>query len=155
MSKDALAAVTDSGTRDQRLILLCIDPLPAKRPKKKKRRGDPAGGVGTPPNGQESRGAEALTVLWMLTALATLLAESVAAAVWIALAPRETGAGASLGLLPAVMLFTALVTGTICLSLTPLVRRLRATPPPRGIVVAALLIGASPWVLLAGAMARG
>jgi hypothetical protein len=46
------------------------------------------------------------------------------------------------------MLFTALTTGTLCLVLTPLVRRLRRTPPPPAVVWMALIVGVSPWAIL-------
>jgi hypothetical protein len=96
----------------------------------------------------ESRGVEALTVFWMLSALATLIAETAATAALLATSLSTDGEGSFLSRIPGLMLFTALVTGAICLVLTPLVLRLREFPPPRGIVAAAVLIGASPWLLV-------
>jgi hypothetical protein len=132
--------------------------LAAKKRKKGKRRRDMVSGASKETSAaEESRGAEALTVFWMLAALTTILAETVAAAsalfMW---GSREADRGNSLlGLLPGVMLFTALVTGAIGLTLTPLVLRLRGTAPPRGVVAFAIVIGASPWLVLAAALIRG
>jgi hypothetical protein len=127
--------------------------LPAKSTRKKKRRGG-ASRSNAPPRREESRGAEALTVLWMLATLATLFAEAAAAGAAL-LSPAPPPGEVSLGnLLPEVMLFTALVTGTISLTATPLVLRLRREAPPRVIVGLALLIGVSPWLIFAAALVR-
>jgi hypothetical protein len=129
--------------------------LAAKKSKRQKRRADASRGAAKKIIAEESRGAEALTVLWVLSALATLIAETVAAAVaFFALASNDAG-GSLLGLLPGLMLFTALVTGALCVGATPLVLRMRATPPPRAVVGIAIVIGVSPWLLLAGWLLRG
>jgi len=47
-----------------------------------------------------------------------------------------------------VLLFATLVTGVLCLALTPLAYRVRATRPPRSVTIGAVLIGLSPLVLL-------
>jgi hypothetical protein len=104
---------------------------------------------------EEPRSVEALTVFWMLTALATLIAETIAAAALFAMAFSPDLGNSLLRIMPGVMLFTALVTGTICLALTPLVLRQRRTPPPRGVVGIVILIGVSPWLMLAASLFRG
>jgi hypothetical protein len=121
-----------------------------------KRRGAPSRAAAKENVLTESRGGvEALTVFWMLSALATFIAEMVAAAALLATKLWPDGNASLAALLPGVMLFTALVTGAIGLVLTPLVLRLRHVPPPRGIVVAAVIIGASPWMVAAVWLFRG
>jgi hypothetical protein len=53
-----------------------------------------------------------------------------------------------LGRIAGVLLFVAMTTGMVCLALTPLVYRIRETPPPRAITVGAVMIGLSPIVVL-------
>jgi len=48
-----------------------------------------------------------------------------------------------------VLLFLAIVTGTLCLALTLLVQRTRSISPPRAIMIAAVIIGMAPFVTLA------
>jgi hypothetical protein len=123
--------------------------LPAKRPKKK-RRSSPVKDLRPTRRAEESRGAEALTVLWMLATVATLAAEFVAGAGLLFFPANSSAdeAPSPLSALPGVMLFTALTTGTLCLVLTPLVRRLRRTPPPPAVVWMAAVVGVSPWAIL-------
>lgn len=99
---------------------------------------------------EEPRGGEALTVFWMLTLVATIVAETVAAATaairFVRGAPQD---GASLlAVIPQVLLFTAMFTGALCLALTPIVRRVRREPPPASVVWVAVIVGASPFVVL-------
>ena len=123
--------------------------LGRKRPRSKSRTSPPAAS-----RPSEDRAALALTVVWMLTLLASAGAQAIAALMltvaW-AVAP-----GADEPSLPAVMAAAlvpaAAITGLLCLALTPLVWRIRAVKPPRTIVAAALLVGALPlvtWLVLA------
>jgi hypothetical protein len=100
---------------------------------------------------EEPRSGEALTVFWMLTLVATLAAEGIAAAT--ALVALSRGAfdeerPSLLAVLPGVMFFTALATGGLCLLLTVLVPRVRREPPPRSIVWIAGIAGAAPYAYL-------
>lgn len=100
------------------------------------------------PDSGESRAAEATTVAWMLTAMATIGAILLAGTVRLAtrfLAADATGAG--LRFLPDLLIFTSLVTGILCLCLTVVVYRVRKTPPPSSVTIAAVLIGLSPVAL--------
>lgn len=99
---------------------------------------------------QESRAAEALTVFWMLTMMATLAAELASAAVWglLQLAGKAEDLPAAVGLLPGLLMLIAVTTGILCLLLTPLAWHVRRQPPPLGVVVLAVVIGASPLLTL-------
>jgi hypothetical protein len=79
----------------------------------------------------------------MLTVLTALLCEvgSVAA---VAL----RGLGEGLALLGAYLLFAAVIIGAISLLLAVVVLRLRRQPPPRGITVFALVVGAAPLMVM-------
>jgi len=96
------------------------------------------------------RTAEATTVAWMLSLLATLVAEflAIVGVVLIAIFPRKEETPGFLEMIPGSLGFSALVTGALCLILTPVVRRWRETPPPRAIEVTALIAGGIPWLLL-------
>ena len=98
------------------------------------------------PEVHETRVAEAVTVAWMLAVVSTLMAEAViiAARWYLSLHPE-------LVLLQAfaeLIFFAALVGGLLSLGLTPLVLKVRQTPPPRGIIVLAVVVGSAPLVVL-------
>lgn len=99
----------------------------------------------------ESRAAVALTVAWMLTLLSTAAAMVTAACAWgLTLAmPAAPGAPHPLGLLPGLLIFVACATGILCLILTPLIHRVRVSPAPQSISIAAVLIGIAPLVTIA------
>jgi hypothetical protein len=119
--------------------------LPAKKKPKHRSRREPLATAA-----DESRAGEALTVFWMLTMMATLAAELAALVAGLLIAGAEKPAEIPLALrvLPGLMLSIALVTGVLCLALSPLVYKVRKAPPPTGVTVIAVAIGASPLVLL-------
>lgn len=78
--------------------------------------------------------------------MTTFGAEAVGGALRIVLNSIET-ASSSLRALPNLLLFTAAVTGIICLSLTPLVYRFRRVPPPTIVTVLAVTVSAIPLVI--------
>lgn len=97
----------------------------------------------------ESRAADAITVAWMLTVVASLVAESIALISWgivVQVGPEELPRG--IVLLPIVMWATSAVTGTLDLALAWLTCRIRSTPPPRPILIAAIVIGGLPLAAL-------
>ena len=53
-----------------------------------------------------------------------------------------------LGRIAGVLLFVALMTGIVCLVLTPLAYRVRKTAPPPAITVGAVMIGIAPILVL-------
>jgi hypothetical protein len=110
-----------------------------------------------PIDADESRAAVALTVAWMLTLLSTAAAMAVAGAAWALMLafPPAAGQGHPLGLFPGTLTFVAAATGTLCLVLTFVVMRARKSPAPRSITIAALFIGAAPWIIIAALALRG
>jgi len=96
------------------------------------------------------RTAEATTVAWMLAVLATLVAEllAIGGVILVAVVPREEESPGLLNMIPGSLGFSALVTGGVCLILTPVVRRVRGVPPPRAIEFTAIVAGSIPWLLL-------
>jgi hypothetical protein len=90
----------------------------------------------------ETRSAETLTVLWMLTAAMALVCGMSAGAAFLGAyyAPHLEW----VRLLAGVLLFAATVFGTIDLALVYFVLRVRRVTPPRGIVACAVAVGAAP-----------
>jgi hypothetical protein len=82
----------------------------------------------------------------MLATLTTLGAEVVGGLIRFVLSRLET-APASLLVFPNLMLFTAAVTGIICLMLTPLVYRLRRVPPPTAVTVLVVTVAMLPLAI--------
>lgn len=115
-----------------------------RTPKRPTPRRNAAGGP------RENRASEAVTVFWMLTLMATLGAElaSLAGRGLLALAEDPADVPGGVRMLPGLLLLVALVTGILCLLLTPVVYRVRSEPPPLGVTVIAALVGVSPLVAL-------
>lgn len=80
--------------------------------------------------------------------MAALGAELAALLSWGLLALVEDPATLpeSVRMLPGLLLLIALATGVLCLLLTPLAYRIRRVPPPGGVVVIAVAVGALPLV---------
>jgi hypothetical protein len=93
----------------------------------------------------------------MLCALFTFCSEGVRLIAQVALSYREDleGAPSAWHLLPEVALSIGVVTGAICLVLTPAVYRLRKTPPPAAITLVAVLVGLTPLASLLLRWLRG
>lgn len=105
----------------------------------------------------EERRAEVATIAWMLCTLFTFCSEAVSLVAKVALSrmsEAENGPTAW-SLLPDVALLMGVVTGTLCLILTPVVYRLRRTPPPAAITAVAVLVGLTPWASLLLRWLRG
>lgn len=102
------------------------------------------------PDAGESRAAVALTVAWMLNCLATAVGLAVVLVLRLVMLgfPRAEGTVHPLAQMSAVMLFVAVVTGAMCLALTPLAIQVRKTRPPRLVTAAAVVIGVLPIVVL-------
>ncbi len=92
----------------------------------------------------------AATVLWMLTLLCSLAAEVAAVACYAAARqwPGPPGEPRLPRMMAGTLLLAALVSGVVCLVLTPLVWKLRPVKPPLAIVIAAVLVGLAPIVTL-------
>lgn len=102
------------------------------------------------PDQRESRGAVALTVVWMLTCLSTAAGMAVVLAFRLLILTLPVAARGThpLARIAGVLLFVAMMTGGLCLLLTPLVYRAREIAPPRAITIGALLIALSPLVTI-------
>ena len=122
--------------------------------KKKTKRREPNRRRKQPPQSEESRAAEGVTVAWMLAALGAGATELVALLTMAALAyePLAAALPEQADFLPWMLLFVALITGTIALILTPVVIRQRQTPPPNAIVNFALFVGVVAWTLAIGSI---
>jgi len=103
----------------------------------------------------ESRAAEAVTIGWMLSMMATIFCLVVYAIVRavIAFGSGVAGDGGAVGA-DAVMfyadllLFTAMTVGIFSLLLVPIVFRLRRQKPPRGVTRVAITVGVLPVLLV-------
>ena len=110
-----------------------------------------------PTDANESRGAVAVTIVWMLLALSCLAAQLVALAMWLVARAAGIPAGRpnALLLVPATLMMVALLTGVALLLITPLAYRVRRSRPPTAITVAALVIGIAPVITVAVVAAIG
>lgn len=92
----------------------------------------------------------AVTVLWMLTLLCSLAADlgGTACFGFARYWPAPAGQPPLMQMMATSLLLVALVTGVLCLALTPLVWRLRRVKPPLAIVLVAVLVGVAPIVTL-------
>jgi hypothetical protein len=102
------------------------------------------------PDERESRGAVALTVAWMLTCMSTAAGLMVVLALRLLIVafPMAAERAHPLGRVAGVLLAVAMITGLCCVALTPLIYRVRHSPPPKEITVGAVLIGIGPIVLM-------
>jgi hypothetical protein len=102
------------------------------------------------PTAGEDRGSVALTVVWMLTALATAAAMIVVAGLRVFLwqYPPEGDQTQPIQLMPGLFLIVALTTGLLCLILTPVVHRFRVVAPPRQVSVVAVVVSLLPLATL-------
>ena len=99
----------------------------------------------------EDRAAVAATVAWMLTALATGLAQITAVAILglhRVLTDDPEKLAAPLKMLPRLLFFVALIAGLTSIILTPIVYRFRKTPPPRSITTFVVVIALIPFVVM-------
>ncbi len=121
----------------------------ARKPSSSGRKGT-RGRLAESVEGQESRGAVAVTVAWMLTLMATVLSVvgtlfTHLLASWV----QPEGDEPNLLLaLSGLLLFTGIVSATICLALTVAANRLRRRAPPWTITIFACAACLIPWVLL-------
>jgi hypothetical protein len=102
------------------------------------------------PDEHESRGAVALTIAWMLTCMSTAVAVLLVLALRLLMLAFPVAAGGvhPIGRIGGAFLFIALMTGVVCLVLTPLTLKARRRSPPQAVTIGAVLIGLSPVVVL-------
>ena len=95
---------------------------------------------------QETAAAEAITVAWMLSMLATIGAEVAAIVVFVWTVVASMNDESIVLRLPGILLYIALVTGIVCLILIPIAQKVRRKPAPSGITICALVVGVAPMV---------
>ncbi len=95
----------------------------------------------------ESRGAELVTSLWMLSAVNALGCELV----WIGLRVyiRNVPDAKIASLLAGLLLIVAMVLGLVIFGLTPVIYRVRRIAPPPLVTLVAILIAIAPWAAAA------
>jgi uncharacterized membrane protein len=99
---------------------------------------------------RNSRRAEAVTVAWTTSTIATAAAMAVClTGFWLA-GPEGAGSTSQhvLARFAPLMLFTGAVTGLVAFCLTPLVYISRRDPPPVAVTVFAVAVAISPLVAL-------
>lgn len=89
---------------------------------------------------QETQTAEAMTVFWMLSALIAVSAQALGVLLQLFLRQQEKPE-AWLLVSSRTLLLVSFLTGLLTLVLTPLVLRSRTVPPPRPIVIGAVVAG--------------
>ena len=100
----------------------------------------------SPRSPRESQKAEAITVFWMTSLLATVIGEAgvlVTRSIVAFIEPYP-----ALQMLSGLLLLISCVTGILCLALIPLVLRWRRMPPPVAITRFAVVAGLAPWLTL-------
>lgn len=117
-----------------------------KRPQKKSSSKADVRQAGTGANSTENPAADATTVAWMLTIMATLVTELSAYAGWLFFARTANAKdwAAEFLALPSLLHFSAIITGCLGLILAYVVTRVRLIPTPRSVIVAAVAIGLLP-----------
>ena len=95
----------------------------------------------------ESRSAEAITVFWMMTTVATLIAGLGAAFTKAIIFMQQTPTPATETVLH-ILLWITLPTGALGLGVTPLVYRYRRQPPPRAVTYFAVAVSGLPWGIM-------
>lgn len=95
----------------------------------------------------ETRAADAMTVGWMLSTVATLFGAIAGGGLWLVLSLQGEPLGQEVLALPMVLLFAAQVSGLVAMLLTPVVHYVRVEKPPKLITCAVLLIAVAPWVM--------
>jgi hypothetical protein len=113
----------------------------SKRTKQRSRRGSTG----------ENRAVDVATIGWMLTVMTTFVCElGAAASRWLSRADPDS----PLDLLWHLLFFAAAVIGFISLLAAPVAIKSRRRPPPRGILVFALVVGAAPLAIMFVQMVR-
>ena len=99
----------------------------------------------------ESSAAEAITVFWLLAALAALVAElGGLAAQGVSLLAGEAAAEVQqlAAMFGGILLGIAVISGSACLIATPIVLRWRRLRPTHGLTVFVCVVAVLPWAAL-------
>ena len=114
---------------------------------RKKKRSRKSFASRSPTESAESRTSEAVTVGWTVTLTTVFFCNlaAVAAHFYVTAHPEAQ----RMAMLREFMLFSGALAGLLSLALLPLVKRLRQTPPPRGLVVFGVCIALAPILAVA------
>ena len=93
----------------------------------------------------ENRSVEFLTVGWMLMVITTLICEVAAAACHLYVVQIDRQA-ATIELFSGLLLFASFVVGSLSLIVCSVVLKSRREPPPRSILIFAVVVGVAPLV---------
>ena len=96
---------------------------------------------------KEADDFEWLTVAWMLTVMTTLVCELGAAATAIYVS-RFNPQSVTIRTLGSLLLFAAIIIGTISLLMLPVAAKKRPQPIPRPVAIGSVFIGGIPWMAL-------
>jgi hypothetical protein len=133
------------------LPLVTITTAHAEVPLSSKKHTPPAKATESIPDADESRGAVATTVAWMLLTLSCAAAQVVAFAMW--LVARQVSVPAdrpnALYLIPSTLMIVAVISGLLVLALTPITYYVRRTRPPRTVTIVAVLFALLPMISIA------
>lgn len=104
----------------------------------------------------ESHAIESLTIFWSLCIFATLVFVIGVLLMWFSVAAWQLAGGPRDTLLAFsdLLLFTAVVTGSVGGLLTPIVQSRRKRRAPKSLQIAAVAIAMMPWALLVFLMSR-
>lgn len=94
---------------------------------------------------EETQVAEAMTVFWMIAALAAVSSQGLGVVLQLIMR-QQMKSEAWLVVASRTLLLVAFIAGLFTLLLTPLVLRIRTVSPPRPIVIGAILAGAMSLV---------
>jgi hypothetical protein len=96
----------------------------------------------------ETQRSVAVTVAWMMATVASAAALILMVTAYVAIRwlTPDNAAPQTLAAIPGLLLFVAVVTGSLSLILIPIVYQLRPSPPPTAVTVGSAGIGVAAWV---------
>jgi vacuolar-type H+-ATPase subunit I/STV1 len=103
------------------------------------------------PDANETRGAVAITVAWMLLTLSCAAAQVVAFAMWLVARQVQVPVDRpnALFLIPSTLMIVAVISGLLVLALSPITYYVRKARPPRAVTIVAVLIALLPMISIA------
>lgn len=124
----------------------------AKQKRKKGRSDAKNASKRTPRETGETSSADALTVIWTVSITTVLLCDLAAALGYgvVSWQPNQR----RLFTLAEFLVFSGAVVGLLVLVLTPIVHRVRRTPPPPGLTVFAICAATAPLLAILARLAR-
>ena len=119
--------------------------MPKRRPQRRRKKKQPNEVTGLTP---QQRTAEFFTVGWMLSTLATAMAEVVGLVSKFTLAWSDAKWPEQVQALPDLMLVVACLSGTVGLILCGITSKIRQVPAPRAVTQGSIFICLLPWMVI-------